>query len=157
MVVSIPESPCFRTLFGNQSVRGPQTLLKSPWQHVYPNFPAIQDKLSQKTSPLVRSEMLALFFAFRQYTQFTNFAHFSKKHQLHTLNILVVIDSEKCGRLNARKLLFQNTLGESKYSRVTNTGEICAGARLLLFSINPQQIKSENISFSQIINLWTVW
>ena len=35
-----------------------------------------------------------------------NFAHFEKKDQVHSLNISQVIESEKCGYLNAWKLLF---------------------------------------------------
>ena len=49
---------------------------------------------------------------------------FAKKDQLHTLNISVVIDSEKSGYMNARKLLFSNTLAESMSSRVLNNAEI---------------------------------
>ena len=33
-------------------------------------------------------------------------SHFQKKDQIHSLNISEVIDSEKCGYFNARKLLF---------------------------------------------------
>ena len=33
-------------------------------------------------------------------------AHFEKKLQARSVNISEVIDSEKCGYLNARKLLF---------------------------------------------------
>ena len=47
------------------------------------------------------------FIAFLRSSE--NFVHFEKKDQPHTLNISEVIDSEKCGYLNARKLLFQNT------------------------------------------------
>ena len=35
-----------------------------------------------------------------------NLSHFEKKGQFHCLNILEVIDPEKCGYFNARKLLF---------------------------------------------------
>ena len=47
--------------------------------------------------------------------------HFQKKDQLYSLNISEVTDSEKFGYLNARKLLFQNTLRGSTCSRVLNT------------------------------------
>ena len=45
---SIPKRSSFTTPFGSQSVRGSQTLLKSPRNRFYPNFPLIQDKLSLK-------------------------------------------------------------------------------------------------------------
>ena len=45
-----------------------------------------------------------LFNAFLQSTK--NFANFEKKDQLQSLNISEVIESEKCGYLNARKHLF---------------------------------------------------
>ena len=57
--------------------------------------------------------------------------HFEKKHQFHTLNASQVIDSEKCGYLNAWKLLFRNTLPESTHLQVLNTAEI---AMVALFS-----------------------
>ena len=38
-----------------------QTLLEVPLQQFYPNFPLIYKKVSWKTSPLVRSEILGLF------------------------------------------------------------------------------------------------
>ena len=59
-----------------------------------------------------------------------NFDHFEREDQLHGLNILEVINSEKCDCLNARKLMFQNTLPESKCSRLPNTAEIYTAARL---------------------------
>ena len=59
----------------------------------------VQTLLSQKWKKL--SE---IFIAFLEYTQ--NFPHFEKKYQLHNLNILEVINPEKCGYFNARKLLF---------------------------------------------------
>ena len=57
----MPEISFFRTLFQNQQVHGWQTLTKSAWRHFYPNFLLIQDKLGQKTSLLLRSEILGLF------------------------------------------------------------------------------------------------
>ena len=41
---------CFGTLFGSQSVRGSQALLKSERHRFYPYFPLIQDKLSRTPS-----------------------------------------------------------------------------------------------------------
>ena len=49
---------------------------------------------------------------------------FEKKDQGHSLNICEVIESEKCVDLNARKLLFKNTLPESTCLRIPNTVEI---------------------------------
>ena len=44
------------------------------------------------------------FISFFESTQ--NFAQFEKKGQFHSLNISKVIDSDKCGYFNVRKLLF---------------------------------------------------
>ena len=52
---------CFRTAFGNESVNGFQTLLKSPRHHYYPLFSSIRGKLSCKKSPSVWYEILRLF------------------------------------------------------------------------------------------------
>ena len=49
-----------------------------------------------------------------------------KKYQCDSSNILEVIDSEKCSCLNAKKLLFQNTLQESTCSRLPKTVPVCA-------------------------------
>ena len=57
----MPERSCFRTPFQSQGVHRSQTLLKPSLQQFYSNFPLIQDKLSWKTSLLVRSEILGLF------------------------------------------------------------------------------------------------
>ena len=57
----MPESSCFRTPFKSQRVDGCQTLPKSEWQNFHPNFRLSQDKLSWKTSLLVRREILRLF------------------------------------------------------------------------------------------------
>ena len=55
--------------------------------------------LSQK--PKIFSEN---FIAFLEFIQ--NSVSFENKDQLHKLNISEVIDPEKCGYFNARKLLF---------------------------------------------------
>ena len=61
VLTSIPESSCFRTPFESQRLHLSQTLLKFPQQYFYPNFPLTTDKLSQKTSLSVRSEISGLF------------------------------------------------------------------------------------------------
>ena len=94
------------------------------------------------------------FIACFQYTE--NSVHFQKKGQLHRLNISEVIDSEKCGYFNPRKLLFENTLPDSTCSRVPNNGETYIAALLSQFSINLGEIQLENISLSHIRNLGTV-
>ena len=76
--------------------------------------------------------------------------HFEKKDQLYKFNISEVIDSEKCGYLNARKLLFQNTLPESMWSRVLNTANLIMAALLSERSIDPPHIELEKISVSEI-------
>ena len=75
---------------------------------------------------------------------------------LDSLTIFEVTDSKICAYLNAKKLLFQNTLRESTCSRVPNTTEICTGAPLSEFSIIPRQIELENISLNNIQNVRTV-
>ena len=55
----MPESS--RRPFGSQRIDEYQTLLKSAGKHFYPNFTLIQETLSWKISPLVRSEILELF------------------------------------------------------------------------------------------------
>ena len=79
-----------------------------------------------------------------------NFAHFEKKDQLHSLNIWEVIESEKCGYLNARTAPVLNTLPESTRSRVRNTAEICTVALLSKFPISQRQIEIGNMSANQI-------
>ena len=61
VVTSMRESYCFRTNFESQSVQGFQTLPKRALDNFFRNFPLTQDKLSWKTSLLVRSKILALF------------------------------------------------------------------------------------------------
>ena len=68
----------------------------------------------------------AIFIGFLQSTQ--NFGDLKKNDQVYSLNSLEVIVSEKCGCLNAWKLLFQNTLRESKCWRVSSTAEIFLAA-----------------------------
>ena len=60
MVTSVPESYCFRTPFDSKRVQGSQTLLKPALQDLYSSFPLTVDKLSWKTSPLVRFKILGL-------------------------------------------------------------------------------------------------
>ena len=161
----MPESSSSRTPFGNRSVDGSQTLLKSVWQHVSLDFPVMQDIYSQKTSLFVRCSILGLFgntlagdhmysrhnwrklpqhvktpFSQKRKTFFgpfiafsesrQNFAHFVKKGQLYSLNSKEIIDSENWGSFNGRKLLFQNSLQQSKCWRVPNTAEICLAPTL---------------------------
>ena len=51
-----------------------------------------------------KENISSTFMAFLESTQ--NFTHFQRKDQLYSLNISEVIDSEKCGYFNARKLQF---------------------------------------------------
>ena len=73
------------------------------------------------------------FIAFFQSTQ--NSAHFENEGQLHSFNILEVVDPDKCGYVNSRMPLFQNTLPESKCSRNHASAETCTAALLSQFSI----------------------
>ena len=82
----------------------------------------VQMPLSQK-----RQTFSAIFIRFLQSTQ--NLANFEKKNLLQSLNIWEVIETEKCCYLNARKLLFYNTLQESVCSPISNTAKICTAAR----------------------------
>ena len=58
-----------------------------------------------------------------------------KKDQLGSLNMLEVIESGKCGYLNAWKLRFWNTLRESTCSRVPNIAEIYRVGIYLKFTL----------------------
>ena len=88
------------------------------------------------------------FIAFSQSPQ--NFMHVRKKDQLYSLNIWEVTDSEKCGYLNARKLLFQNKLRESTCSRVLKNVDITMAALLSELSIDRTHIEFGEISVSEI-------
>ena len=55
------KKPPFRTPFNSQHVKGPQTLVKSVWQHVYDNSSSGQVKFIWKMSLLVIGEILAAF------------------------------------------------------------------------------------------------
>ena len=57
----MPGTSCFRTPFKSQHVHVSQTLLKSGRQHSYPNLLLTIDKLIQKISLSVRSEISGLF------------------------------------------------------------------------------------------------
>ena len=59
----------------------------------------LQTLLSQK-----QKTFSAIFIAFSESTE--KISHFQKKDYLHSLNISEVIDPDKCGYFNARKLLF---------------------------------------------------
>ena len=59
----------------------------------------IQTLLSQK-----RRKFCGMVIGVLESTQ--NFAHFEEKDQLHSLNISELIDPDKSGYFNGRKLLF---------------------------------------------------
>ena len=68
-------------------------------RHNWENFSQhVQTLLSQKHKMFSQ-----IFIAFSQ--SIKNLPHFEKKDQLHSLNVWEVIDSQKSGYLNARKLL----------------------------------------------------
>ena len=62
VVTWMPESSCFRTLFGSKPFKASQTLLKSPQEPFYVNFPLISKKVRRVSSVLVGSEMLGWSF-----------------------------------------------------------------------------------------------
>ena len=57
----MPKSNCFRATFSSEHIHGSQALPKSAWQHFYPKFPLIKDKLSWKRCLWIRSKNLRLF------------------------------------------------------------------------------------------------
>ena len=156
----MPKRSFYRTPFWNQRVHGSQTVTISARRLFYPDFSLMQEKLCQKRSLLVISEIVGLFGKrlaadhmyslhnwdkFMQQVQtplsrniqkmFDSFFDFKNLHEIQRfsknkissiaiLNILEVTDSEKCGYLNARTLVFWNTLPESISSRVANTDKI---------------------------------
>ena len=82
-------------LFGNTLSRA----------HIYSCYR--REKLSQHIQTVLyqkRRIFCQIFIAFSESTQV--FAYFETKDQLHSSNISEVIDPEKCGYFNARKLLF---------------------------------------------------
>ena len=93
-------------------------------RHNWEKFPQhVKTPLSEK-----RETFFGMFFAIWHSTQ--NVLHFERKDQLHELNILEVMSSKKCACLKSQKLLFDNTLGEPKCSRVPKNTEICMAACL---------------------------
>ena len=62
VVTWMPLNSCFRTPFGNESVNGSKTQLKSARQHFYVNVPLILKKLSCVLCLLGGSEILGDFF-----------------------------------------------------------------------------------------------
>ena len=77
MVTWMSESSCFRTTVSGHSVHEFQTLLK-------PNFLLISGNLSWKTSVLVRSEILELFFntfTFYHMYSYQNYEKFAQEVQ----------------------------------------------------------------------------
>ena len=76
--------------------------------------------------------------------------HIQKKDKLDSLNILEVTDSEKFYCLNARKILFVNTLRVSTRSLVLNTADTTMAILLSELSIDPRHTELENISVSDI-------
>ena len=79
-----------------------------------------------------------------------NLVHFEKKRQLYNINNSEVNHSEKCGYLNARNPLFQNTLPKSTCSRVLNTADVTMAALLSELSIDGKHIELETMSVSEI-------
>ena len=72
------------------------------------------EKFLQKVQPQLSSKPKIFFASFITFLKFTeNFEGFFKKDHVHSSIIFEVIESEKCGYLNARKVLFQNTLLKS--------------------------------------------
>ena len=71
------------------------------------------DKLMQQVQMLLSQKQKifsGIFIEFLESTQ--NFAHFQRNDQLYPLNISEVIENDKCGCFNARKLFFKNTVSQ---------------------------------------------
>ena len=71
------------------------------------------DKLMQQVQMLLSQKQKIfseIFIEFLESTQ--NFAHFQRNDQLYPLNISEVIENDKCGYFNARKLFFKNTVSQ---------------------------------------------
>ena len=83
----------------------------------------VKTTLSQKAK-----RFFQIFITFLESSQILHI--FQKKGQLCSLNSSEVIGSKKCGCLNARRLLFQNTIPQLKCSRVAATAEILLAGRL---------------------------
>ena len=102
-----------------------------------------------------RKTFSGIFIPFFESAQ--SFVDFEKKHQLYSLNILEFSESEKCGYMIPRKVLFQKTLRESKCSRVLNTADATMAALLSKLFIDPAHIDLEKVSVTEISNLRNVW
>ena len=61
VVTSMPVISCFRTPFTNKGVHRSQKLLKAAIQRLHLNFPLISEKVSCRTSSLVKYEILGPF------------------------------------------------------------------------------------------------
>ena len=89
------------------------------------NSPLSKDEsLQQVQTPLSPKGKLFRQNPLEFFKSTSNFAPFERKDQFHSSNILEVIESKKCGYLNARRLLFQNTLWESRCPRLPNNDQI---------------------------------
>ena len=125
---TLPESTCWRvsntaetctaTLLSEFSINLGQIELEntSPSQNRNPNGKRLTadhmyshhrcEKFRQQVQMLLYKSQRTVswnLIAFLEFTQ--NFAHFEKKDQLHSLNLGEVIEPEKGGQCNARKLL----------------------------------------------------
>ena len=100
-------------LFGNTLTGDYMTFPHNRYKFVQ----QVQVPLSQKPKTLSEFFFVPIIYI--------KFWHFGEKPQLHSSNISKVIDSQKCGYLNARKLQFHNILRESTCSQIPNTEELC--------------------------------
>ena len=98
--------------------------------------------------PQERKTFPVIFIAFSKSAQ--NSVRFENKDQLYSSNITEVSDSESCGYLNARKLLFQNTIQESMCSGVLNTAGTNMQDLSLELYIAPTHVELQKISVSEI-------
>ena len=89
-----------------------QCFNKFPADHIYSHLNReIFPQLIRMHLPQKRKTFSGISIAFFEST--SNFSHFDKKDKLHSLNNLEVTDTKECGFLNARKLVFHNTLLKS--------------------------------------------
>ena len=86
-----------------------------------------------------------------------NLEHFEKEVEPHSFRLYEIIHSEKRGYQNEYQVLSQKILHQSTCWRIPNTVQISQRQLLSNFFISVPYIMLENVPFSQILNLRTVY
>ena len=117
-------------LFAN-TLMGDHMYSAHSWEN---NLQQVQTQLSYKPKTILQTLIPVL-------KSTSHFARLEKKDQPKSSNIWEVIDSENCGYLIGKKVLFQKTVLVSMCPRVPKTAQICASSLLSWISINLGEIE----------------